>query len=50
MKVAHTLLLIGVSWLEFLSGATAQTCTTGGKAVAIFGHCALLVSKRPPSG
>jgi len=50
MKVARALLLLGVSWLDLFSGATAQTCTTGSKAVALFGHCVLLVSKRPPSG
>ncbi|KAJ1476888.1 hypothetical protein T484DRAFT_1823182 [Baffinella frigidus] len=27
-------LLLGVGWLAFLGGATAQTCTTGSKAVA----------------
>ena len=57
MKVARALLLLGVGWLASAgssSGATAQTCTTGSKAVAIFagngGHsCALLVSESPPS-
>ena len=47
------MVLLGVGWLAFLSGATAQTCTTGSKAVAIspgFVHsCALLVSKIPPT-
>ena len=49
MKVASALLLLGVVWPEFLSGATAQTCTSGSKAVAIFAGLthsyALLVSK-----
>ena len=56
MKVARALLLLGVGWLASagsLSGATAQTCTTGSKAVAIFSGngrhaCALLVSESPP--
>ena len=52
MKVALALLLLGVA---VLSGTTAQTCTAGSKAVAIFAatsdySCALLVSKRPTSG
>ena len=51
MKMARALLLFGVGWLGFLGGATAQTCTTGSKAVAVsaasnFYSCALLVSKR----
>jgi len=48
MNVARALLLLGVGLLALLSGATAQTCTTGGKPVAIFETCALLVSL--PSG
>ena len=55
VKVARAGLRLGVGGLAFLSGATAQTCTTGSQAVAIFGgvahhSCVLLVSKRPPSG
>ncbi|KAJ1480914.1 hypothetical protein T484DRAFT_1809166 [Baffinella frigidus] len=46
MKVARALLLLGVGWLDFLSGTKAQTCTSGSKAVAIFAgvmhSCALL--------
>jgi len=50
MKVARVLLLLGVGWLGVLIGATAQTCTTGSKAVAVsaasnYFSCALLVSK-----
>jgi hypothetical protein len=53
VKVSRAMLLLGASLLAFPSGATAQTCTTGSKAVAIFSgiahsSCALLVSKRPP--
>ena len=52
MKVALALLLLGVA---VPSGATAQACTAGSKAAAIFAgssdySCALLVSKRPTSG
>ena len=48
MKVVRGLLLLGVGLLAFPSGATAHTCTTGSKAVAVFASCAILVSKRPP--
>ena len=54
MKVARALLLLGVDCLGFFSVATAQNCTTGSKAVAVFTGvvhaCALLVSKSPPLG
>jgi len=55
MKVVHALLLLSAGLLALPSGATAQTYTTGSKAVAIFSgiahsSCALLVSKRPPWG
>ena len=55
LKVARALLLLVVGLLFCSSGATAQTCTTGSKAVAIFAAtnyraCALLVRKHRPSG
>ena len=50
MQVARVLLLLGLGLLAFPSGATAQACTAGSKAVVIYDSCAILVSKRPPLG
>ena len=55
VMLARALLLLVAGLVAFPSGATAQTCTTGSKAVAIFAGtnyyaCALLVSNRRLSG
>ena len=52
MQAVHAMLLFGVSLMALPSGSTAQTCTTGSKAVAVSAgvlhSCALLVSRSPP--